>query len=39
MRYRALELLDIPPGEITFLLDINGGSGLSREILNGEGYV
>ncbi|KAI0256960.1 williams-Beuren syndrome critical region protein 22 [Lactifluus subvellereus] len=39
MTYRALELLNLPPGEPSFLLDIGCGSGLSGEILDEEGYV
>jgi len=39
MTYRALELLNLPPGEPAFLLDIGCGSGLSGEILDEEGYV
>lgn len=39
MTYRALELLNIPPEEPAFLLDIGCGSGLSGEILDEEGYV
>jgi 18S rRNA (guanine1575-N7)-methyltransferase len=38
MTYRALELLNLPPGEPAFLLDIGCGSGLSGEILDEEGY-
>ncbi|KIJ69026.1 hypothetical protein HYDPIDRAFT_172520 [Hydnomerulius pinastri MD-312] len=39
MTYRALELLNLPPDEPAFLLDIGCGSGLSGEILDEEGYV
>ncbi|KAG0699652.1 S-adenosyl-L-methionine-dependent methyltransferase [Suillus ampliporus] len=39
MTYRALELLNLPPDEPAFLLDIGCGSGLSGEILEEEGYV
>ncbi|KAG6860925.1 hypothetical protein C0995_005880 [Termitomyces sp. Mi166 len=39
MTYRALELLNLPPEEPAFLLDIGCGSGLSGEILDEEGYV
>lgn len=39
MTYRALELLNLPPDEPAFLLDIGCGSGLSGEILDAEGYV
>ena len=39
MTYRALELLNLPPGEPALLLDIGCGSGLSGEILDEEGYV
>ena len=39
MTYRALELLQLPPGETCFLLDIGCGSGLSGEILDEEGYM
>lgn len=38
MAYRALELLNLPPGP-AFLLDIGCGSGLSGEILEEEGHV
>ncbi|CAL1704716.1 unnamed protein product [Somion occarium] len=38
MTYRALELLNLPPEEPAFLLDIGCGSGLSGEILTEEGY-
>ena len=38
MTYRALELLQLPPGETCFLLDIGCGSGLSGEILEEEGH-
>ena len=38
MTYRALELLNLPPDEPAFLLDIGCGSGLSGEILDEEGY-
>ncbi|KAL4077129.1 S-adenosyl-L-methionine-dependent methyltransferase [Scleroderma yunnanense] len=39
MTYRALELLNLPPDQPAFLLDIGCGSGLSGEILDEEGYV
>jgi 18S rRNA (guanine1575-N7)-methyltransferase len=39
MTYRALELLNLPPEEPAFLLDIGCGSGLSGEILDEQGYV
>lgn len=39
MTYRALELLNLPPDEPAFLLDIGSGSGLSGEILDEEGYI
>ncbi|KAG6833700.1 hypothetical protein H0H87_002897 [Tephrocybe sp. NHM501043] len=39
MTYRALELLNLPPEEPSFLLDIGCGSGLSGEILDEEGYI
>ncbi|KAL1744557.1 S-adenosyl-L-methionine-dependent methyltransferase [Schizophyllum fasciatum] len=39
MTYRALELLQLPPGESAFLLDIGCGSGLSGEILEEEGHI
>jgi len=39
MTYRALELLNLPPGEPAFLLDIGCGSGLSGEILDEEGHI
>ncbi|KAK7020442.1 putative 18S rRNA (guanine-N(7))-methyltransferase [Favolaschia claudopus] len=39
MTYRALELLNLPPDEPAYLLDIGCGSGLSGEILDEEGYV
>ncbi|KAG1756641.1 S-adenosyl-L-methionine-dependent methyltransferase [Suillus paluster] len=39
MTYRALELLNLPPDEPAFLLDIGCGSGLSGEILEEEGYI
>ncbi|KAL1762271.1 S-adenosyl-L-methionine-dependent methyltransferase [Schizophyllum commune] len=39
MTYRALELLQLPPGETCFLLDIGCGSGLSGEILDEEGHI
>ncbi|ORY99908.1 S-adenosyl-L-methionine-dependent methyltransferase [Syncephalastrum racemosum] len=38
MAYRALELLNLPPGP-AFLLDIGCGSGLSGEILEEEGHT
>ena len=38
MTHRALELLNLPPDEPAFLLDIGCGSGLSGEILDEEGY-
>ncbi|BEI85104.1 hypothetical protein CcaverHIS002_0505050 [Cutaneotrichosporon cavernicola] len=39
MTDRALELLQLPPGESQFLLDIGCGSGLSGEILDEDGHV
>ncbi|KIY43596.1 S-adenosyl-L-methionine-dependent methyltransferase [Fistulina hepatica ATCC 64428] len=39
MTYRALELLNLPPEQPAFLLDIGCGSGLSGEILDEEGYI
>ena len=39
MTYRALELLNLPPDEPAFLLDIGCGSGLSGEILDEEGHM
>ncbi len=39
MTYRALELLNLPPDEPKFLLDIGAGSGLSGEILDDEGHI
>jgi 18S rRNA (guanine1575-N7)-methyltransferase len=39
MTYRALELLNLPPNEPAFLLDIGCGSGLSGEILDEQGYI
>lgn len=39
MTYRALELLNLPPEEPAFLLDIGCGSGLSGEILDQEGHT
>jgi 18S rRNA (guanine1575-N7)-methyltransferase len=39
MTHRALELLNLPPDEPAFLLDIGCGSGLSGEILEEEGYM
>jgi 18S rRNA (guanine1575-N7)-methyltransferase len=39
MTYRALELLNLPPDQPAFLLDIGCGSGLSGEILDEEGYT
>ncbi|OBZ75910.1 putative 18S rRNA (guanine-N(7))-methyltransferase, partial [Grifola frondosa] len=39
MTYRALELLNLPPDEPAFLLDIGCGSGLSGEILDEQGHV
>ncbi|KAF9526990.1 S-adenosyl-L-methionine-dependent methyltransferase [Crepidotus variabilis] len=39
MTYRALELLNLPPDQPAFLLDIGCGSGLSGEILDEEGYL
>lgn len=38
MTHRALELLNLPPDQPAFLLDIGCGSGLSGEILDEEGY-
>src|SRR6202021_1837622 len=39
MTHRAIELLNLPPDQPAFLLDIGCGSGLSGEILDGEGHV
>jgi len=39
MTYRALELLNLPPDESAFLLDIGCGSGLSGEILDEQGHL
>ncbi|KAL6298208.1 S-adenosyl-L-methionine-dependent methyltransferase [Sparassis latifolia] len=39
MTYRALELLNLPPDESAFVLDIGCGSGLSGEILDEQGHV
>lgn len=39
MTYRALELLNMPPDQPGYLLDIGCGSGLSGEILDDEGYI
>lgn len=39
MTYRAIELLNMPPSQPAFLLDIGCGSGLSGEILDDEGYM
>ncbi|KAF8637352.1 hypothetical protein AX17_002851 [Amanita inopinata Kibby_2008] len=39
MTHRALELLNLPPEEPSFLLDIGCGSGLSGEILDEEGHI
>lgn len=39
MTYRALELLNMPPDQPAFLLDIGCGSGLSGEILDDEGHI
>lgn len=39
MTYRAIELLNLPPDEPAFLLDIGCGSGLSGEILDDEGFM
>jgi len=39
MTYRTLELLNLPPDEPAFLLDIGCGSGLSGEILDEQGYL
>ncbi|OJA07910.1 hypothetical protein AZE42_02764 [Rhizopogon vesiculosus] len=39
MTYRAIELLNLPPDEPAFLLDIGCGSGLSGEILDEEGHI
>ncbi|KZT28419.1 williams-Beuren syndrome critical region protein 22 [Neolentinus lepideus HHB14362 ss-1] len=39
MTYRALELLNLPPDQPAFLLDIGCGSGLSGEILEEEGHT
>jgi len=39
MTYRALELLNLPPDQPAFLLDIGCGSGLSGEILDEERHI
>lgn len=39
MTDRALELLNMPPGQPAMLLDIGCGSGLSGEILDEEGHI
>lgn len=39
MTYRALELINLPPDQPAYLLDIGCGSGLSGEILDEEGYI
>jgi 18S rRNA (guanine1575-N7)-methyltransferase len=39
MTHRALELLALPEGQSSFILDIGCGSGLSGEILEEEGHV
>ncbi|KDQ61012.1 hypothetical protein JAAARDRAFT_569845 [Jaapia argillacea MUCL 33604] len=39
MTYRALELLNLPPDEPSFILDIGCGSGLSGEILDEQGHI
>jgi len=39
MTDRALELLNLPPGQPAMLLDIGCGSGLSGEILDEEGHI
>ncbi|EJT46855.1 hypothetical protein A1Q2_01826 [Trichosporon asahii var. asahii CBS 8904] len=39
MTDRALELLQLPPGESAFILDIGCGSGLSGELLDEDGHV
>ncbi|GJJ12627.1 hypothetical protein Clacol_006870 [Clathrus columnatus] len=39
MTYRALELLALPAGRPSYILDIGCGSGLSGEILEEEGHV
>ncbi|KAG9036223.1 hypothetical protein FRB95_009586 [Tulasnella sp. JGI-2019a] len=39
MTDRAIELLNLPPGEPAMLLDIGCGSGLSGEILDEEGHI
>ncbi len=39
MTERALELLDLPQGQPSFLLDIGCGSGLSGEILEEHGHL
>jgi len=39
MTYRALELLNLPPDQPSYLLDIGCGSGLSGEILDEEGFI
>ncbi|TIB70445.1 S-adenosyl-L-methionine-dependent methyltransferase [Wallemia mellicola] len=38
MTYRALELMALPEGQPSYLLDIGCGSGLSGEILDEEGH-
>jgi len=39
MTHRALELLSLPEGQSSMLLDIGCGSGLSGEILDEEGHI
>ena len=39
MTHRALELLALPEGKPSFILDIGCGSGLSGEILEEEGHI
>jgi 18S rRNA (guanine1575-N7)-methyltransferase len=38
MSTRAIELLNLPPGEDALLLDLGCGSGLSGEVLTSMGY-
>ena len=38
MSIRALELLNLPPGDPAFLLDLGCGSGLSGQILEEAGH-
>lgn len=39
MTDRALELLQLPPGESQYILDIGCGSGLSGELLDEDGHI